>query len=173
MYKNQTTEAKEKRKNTFKNTKLEKGIKSRGKCTEEEKQKRYQTNLERYGNIHPTKTLKLRKYISQKQIENGATPKHNRPLRDIYQQEVKRITKNNWIEHFDKINPNRLNRSQYNLDHIYSIQQGFNNNIPPYIIGHWTNLRLLSPSENFSKGMRCDKTKDQLFEDYFNSFIIG
>lgn len=145
------------------------GRKYRTGSTELEKEKRYNTNLERYGNIHPTKTLEFRKYLSDIQIKNGATPRHLRSLRQLYYDEVKRITRNNWREHFDKINPLRKDRSVTDLDHIYSIQQGFLDNIPPYIIGHWTNLRMLSPSENYSKGMRCDKNQDQLFEDFFNS----
>lgn len=145
------------------------GRKYRTSTTEEEKEKRYKTNLERYGNIHPTKTLKFRKYLSNVQIKNGATPKENRDCRRLYYDEVKRTTKNSWNEHFDKINPNRLNRSKVHLDHIFSIQQGFINNIPPYIISHWTNLRMLESSENSKKGMRCDKTLEQLYDDFFLS----
>lgn len=159
-----------KRSQTNKQTRKNREVKNRGKATEEEILKRHKTNLERYGNIHPTKTPKFRKHASDVRIRNGATPKDLRPLRQLYHEAVKRITKDNWNEHFDKINPERINRAglEFHLDHIYSIQQGFLDNIPPYIIGHWTNLRMLSSSENSSKGMRCDKTKDQLFEDYFN-----
>jgi hypothetical protein len=71
--------------------------------------------------------------------------------------------------YFDKINPQRLDRSSNALDHIYSIQQGFKDSIPPYIIGHWTNLRIISLVENSIKGMRCDKTPAELFEDFFNN----
>ena len=148
------------------------GRKYRVGSTKEEMLKRHQTNIERYGNIHPTKTLEFRKYLSDIQIKNGATPKHLRSIRQLYYNEVKRITKINWTGHFDQINPDRLNRSKFNLDHIYSIQQGFLDNIPPYIIGHWTNLRMINPTENYSKGMRCDKSKEELFEDYF-TFIVG
>lgn len=38
-----------------------------------------------------------------------------------------------------------------------------------YIIGHWTNLRMIEKTENYSKGMRCDKTQDQLFNDFFST----
>ena len=39
--------------------------------------------------------------------------------------------------------------------------------IPPEIIGHWTNLRLLPKLDNTSKGADCHKTKEQLYEDYY------
>ena len=84
-----------------------------------------------------------------------------------YYDEVAKYTNESWIAHFDKINPKRLVRSnKYHLDHIYSIFQGFKEGISPEIIGHWTNLRMLSKSENSGKKDRCDKTKEQLLEDF-------
>ena len=50
------------------------------------------------------------------------------------------------------------------LDHIYSIHYGFINNIPPYIIGHRNNLRLIPRSENSSKNKRCDITIDEILK---------
>ena len=109
--------------------------------------------------------------MSDSQIKNGATPKHLRSLRQLYYDRVTYFTRLSWKEEFDKINPTKLNRSEVDLDHIYSIQQGFRDSIPPYIIGHWTNLRMLEKTENYSKGMRCDKTQEQLFNDFFS--VIG
>lgn len=139
--------------------------------TEEAKQARVekikQTCLERYGVTNGSKTLKARKKISDKQIENGATPKSQRTDRRKYYDSVWYFTEQSWKEHFDDINPESINRSKNALDHIYSIQQGFRDNIPPYIVGHWTNLRVIPLNENSKKGMRCDKTKEQLFNDFF------
>jgi hypothetical protein len=145
------------------------GRKYRGKATDEEKQKRKETNLKKFG----VESNLLLKETHQKQyltkVEKGIiTPREKRSLRDLYYSQVAKITKLNWIENFDKINPFRLDRSKYNLDHIFSIQEGFRQSIPPYIIGHWTNLRMLEAKENYSKGRRCDKTKNQLFTDFFN-----
>jgi hypothetical protein len=92
-----------------------------------------------------------------------------RSFRQLYYDKVVYFTKVSWREHFDKINPSRVNRSEMDLDHVYSIQQGFRDNIPPYIIGHWTNLRMLEKKKNYSKGMRCDKTVEQLFDDFFSN----
>jgi hypothetical protein len=147
------------------------GRKYRKGYTDAEQQKRYQTNLERYGCIHPTQSIQFRKYLSDKRIAQGCTPKHLRTMRDLYYEQVRSYTKISWINYFDKINPNRLTRGndKFHVDHIFSVQEGFRNNIPPYIIGHWTNLRMLAGPSNSSKGMKCDKTLDQLFEDFFNS----
>lgn len=128
-----------------------------------------QTFIEKYGVDNPAKLPEVQKKISDKRIENGATPKHLRSLRRLYYDAVWKVTEQSWKEHFDTINPHRLNRSKNALDHIYSIQQGFRDNIPPYIIGHWTNLTVISLSENSIKGMTCGKTQEKLFDDFFDT----
>lgn len=137
--------------------------------TKEQTEKMRQTFLKKYGVDNPSKHPAIRKKLSDANIAAGATPKHLRSLRQLYYDRVKYFTELSWKEEFNKINPNRLNRSEVDLDHIYSVQQGFRDSIPPYIIGHWTNLRMLDKKENYSKGMRCDKTKDQLFDEFFSN----
>jgi hypothetical protein len=140
---------------------------SKDTYTKEQKEKQQQTFLKKYGVDNPSKHLDIRKKISDIQIQNGATPRNLRSLKQLYYERVMYFTKVSWRDYFDKINPTRLNRSELALDHIYSKHQGFNDNIPPYIIGHWTNLRMLDKKKNSSKGKRCDKTQFQLFEDFF------
>lgn len=135
--------------------------------TEQQKQKNAITCFEKYGVANGSQSVDARKKISQARIQNGATPYHLRSLRRFYYDAVKRYTKESWKQDFDKINPNSIRRSENALDHIYSIQQGFYDHIPPYIIGHWTNLRVMPMVANSVKGMRCDKTQNQLFEDFF------
>jgi hypothetical protein len=53
----------------------------------------------------------------------------------------------------------------YHLDHVFSIKEGFLNDIDPQIIAHVTNLKNIKSFDNCSKGSKCDKTIDQLFED--------
>ena len=109
----------------------------------------------------------MKEKIYQKAVSRGCTRREERSDRRIYYDAVWKFTEESWRNHFDDINPTRLNRSHNSLDHIYSIQQGFRDCIPPYIIGHYTNLRVISLSENGIKGMRCDKTREELFEDCF------
>lgn len=138
--------------------------------TDTAKENAKKTFLRNYGVDNPSKHVDVRNKISKYRIDNGATPKHLRSLRSLYVEAVRYYTKKNWLEHFNIINPKRLNRSKNSLDHIYSVQMGFVNNIPPYIIGHYTNLRILPLSENSSKGLKCHKTLDELYADYFQSF---
>lgn len=91
----------------------------------------------------------------------------NKPARDAYRSEVDFHTRTSWNDHFDKINPERKVRGvEYHLDHIFSVYEGFEQNIPPEIIGHWTNLQMLEHEKNESKWKECWKTKEQLYEDY-------
>lgn len=134
--------------------------------TESQKDKSKQTCIERYGVNNGSQTKDSREKVSNARVRNGATPKHLRSLRRLYYDKVWQFTEESWKQEFDKINPNRISRSKNALDHIYSIQQGFRDCIPPYIIGHWTNLRILPMVENSIKGMRCDKSKEELFESF-------
>lgn len=47
-------------------------------------------------------------------------------------------------------------------DHIVSVRYGFDNNIPPEILGHPANCRLITHSENSSKHAKCDMTVGEL-----------
>lgn len=140
---------------------------SKESYTKDQTDKQRKTFLEKYGVDNPSKSLEIRKKISDNHIARGATPKDQRSLKKLYYDAVQYFTEQSWKNHFDKINPFRINRSTNSLDHIYSIQQGFIESIPPYIIGHYSNLRVISLSENSKKGMRCDKTKEKLFLDIF------
>lgn len=150
------------------------GRKYRGPASESEKQKRKETNLKKFGVESNLLLKETRERQYRTKVAKGLiTPREARTDRNLYYAEVSRLSKLSWTLHFDKINPHRLNRSEWNLDHIFSIHAGFTHSIPPYIIAHWTNLRMLEPKKNYSKGSQCDKTQEQLFVDFFNSFIIG
>lgn len=58
--------------------------------------------------------------------------------------------------------------NQYHIDHMYSKYYGFKNNIPPYIIGDYCNLQILSKYDNIRKNRNCSITKEELFERYFS-----
>ena len=128
-----------------------------------------ETCLRKYGVDNPSKVLEVRKKISDIQIRNGATPRDLRPLRQLYDQAVAYYTRRSITEKFGTLKSDRISSECETIDHIFSRHLGFKNNIPPYIIGHWTNLRVLTRSENSKKGPRCDKSMDSLFEDYFSN----
>ena len=130
------------------------------------------TWMEKYGVDNPSKHPSIKQILSQRNKEWQALNPKDRTLIEVYYNNVRLVTNKNWYEHFHKINgegPNRRSKDLH-LDHIYSISEGFKNNIPPEIIGHWTNLRLIPKKENSSKGADCHKTIEQLYEDYHKTF---
>ena len=125
------------------------------------------TWIEKYGVDNPSKHPTIKQKLSDRNKEWQSLNPKDRTLVEEYYNDVKLVTNKNWYEHFYDINPNKLERSnQLHLDHIYSISEGFKNNIPVEVIGHWTNLRLIPKIENSSKGAKCHKTIEELFEDY-------
>jgi len=84
-----------------------------------------------------------------------------------YRREVWLITERSYREFGEIINPDGLPRgNDYHLDHIFSINAGYNHNIDPAIIGHYTNLNIIEAKENHKKYTKCNKTYAQLIEDY-------
>ena len=49
-------------------------------------------------------------------------------------------------------------------DHMYSIREGYNNNIDPYYISHPSNCKLLRHNDNVRKHSKCSITFDELKE---------
>lgn len=64
------------------------------------------------------------------------------------------------------LDPNGLRSRDYVLDHIYSVFDGFMNQVPLNVLCHYTNLKLIHKTDNSSKNCRSDKTLKQLHEDY-------
>ena len=83
----------------------------------------------------------------------------------IYEGIVDRVTRESWVYHTSKINPEDLPRGRgYELDHKYSKHQGFLNNVPPEVIGHYSNLQMIPRHSNRKKYNKCSITIDELYE---------
>jgi hypothetical protein len=85
-----------------------------------------------------------------------------------YKAEVGRLTELNYKKFKDIINPNDLTRGRingtYQLDHILSKVEGFKLGVPPEILSHPANLRIIPMEQNISKSFRSHYTKEQLME---------
>jgi hypothetical protein len=92
-------------------------------------------------------------------------PIEQRPLWEAYENIVDRITRDSWIYHNDKINPLGLPRgTEYELDHKYSKHQGFLNDVPPELIGHYSNLQMISRHSNRTKYNKCSIILEELLQ---------
>lgn len=87
-----------------------------------------------------------------------------------YYDRVRSMSYRNYKKFKSLLNPHdflisRGNRG-YHLDHIFSIQQGFLNNVPSKIIASVHNLQILSGEENNKKSVECWQTLEELLEKY-------
>jgi len=130
--------------------------------------KRKNTCFNNWGGVWPIQTDDVyNKFITTKSLNGYCRTDKEKSALELYNEKVKEHTKNSWYYSYSRINPNGLERGkEYHLDHIYSRKEGFDNNVPPEIIGHWTNLRLLPAKENNGKNSKCGKTIEKLYEDY-------
>jgi hypothetical protein len=72
-----------------------------------------------------------------------------------------------YMKYIDAINPENIKRGfEWQLDHKYSISQGFIDTIEPEIIASPYNLQMLPQQENGSKNYRCDILKEELMKLY-------
>jgi len=121
------------------------------------------TRRERYGNNVTTIVEKNR----ATQIANGrwVDPALKTEWAQ-YKFRVKYLTAKAYKKFKNIINPNNLpiGRCEYQIDHIYSIRHGFENNVDPSIIANIANLRTLWHTENKSKHIRSDITLEELLE---------
>ena len=85
---------------------------------------------------------------------------------NLYKFQCRKLTAINYKKFKNIINPNDLpiGLCQYQIDHIYSMRVGFENNVDPTIIAHIANLRLMWHVDNKSKHIRCDQTLDELMD---------
>ena len=86
------------------------------------------------------------------------------PLYYAYKNTIRRITNQQGIVGL----PNSGKRGNpgvvgaYNLDHMYSIKEGFLNDVDPEIIGNIANLEFIPWEENLSKNKICSITLEEL-----------
>jgi len=87
----------------------------------------------------------------------------------IYRRFIVKLTSRNFTKYYYKINPKKLKRnsSNYHLDHIYTVSDGFKNNMPPEVIANPNNLQMLWWKDNIIKRDRSDQTKQELYLGYY------
>jgi len=154
-------------------------------------QKRKDTLIENYGVDNFGKTEEHRDYMVEYHAslsDADITERTHRTLQtkfrsgiitdpllkskfERYYIDVRNLSDRNYKKHKISINPNNSNRGRtlYHLDHIFSIKDGFENNVPVEVISHRSNLRMLKYDENIVKGGCSDKSLSALFEDFYRN----
>lgn len=162
---------------------------------EETQNKVKKTSLERFGATNIFSTSQFReKYIKHMLDNYGVVHNWNReeskirrqitinekrkewlkslPDREMYYELVWTIT-NKQLHYFgiDKFGDKWWEKRgivDHHIDHMYSIKRGFENNVPPYIIGSIYNLDLIPYIENVSKQCNCSKSVDEILNEIQN-----
>ena len=156
--------------------------------TEEYKEKYKETCLKKYGvefftqsdvYLEKAKETYREKYDSdfymsseirrQKEIESG------RWLADEQKSDYERYRESVWrttnrqdletLENYDKRGRLDEDENAFHLDHKFSIKKGFEENIPPEIIGSLKNLEMIPGKKNCSKRANCSITKEELLDE--------
>lgn len=122
-----------------------------------------------YGKKHSETTIeKLRQKASSRdpecyklatdtKISNGiAVDKSLKSDWENYRDQVANFTYQSWVHYQDIVNPQSFPRgNEYELDHKFSITEGFRQSIPPEIIGSPANLEMIPKAKNRSKRTQC------------------
>lgn len=90
-----------------------------------------------------------------------------------YKKQVRALTAKTYRMHKSVINPNNLtnNRSNFHIDHKYSIYEGFKNNVDVRVISSKENLQMLSSLDNLKKQTNCSISLDELLSKTNYLFI--
>lgn len=100
-------------------------------------------------------------------LKGIAVPKESKSEWELYREKVTNETLSSWKLYYSKINPNNLVRGkEFELDHKFSITEGFLQKVPPEVIGHYHNLELIPKDKNRSKRTRCSITLIELMDLY-------
>jgi hypothetical protein len=88
---------------------------------------------------------------------------------ETYSKMVRSLTRFTFNKNKNLIDPNGLkdlDSKNHHIDHIYSISDGFINNIEPKIIASVNNLRVIKKDENLKKGKKSELTLEKLLKLY-------
>lgn len=87
----------------------------------------------------------------------------------MYKTHVWTMTNKNYRTYKDVVDPGGLRSREYHLDHMVSVREGFEKNVPPYIIADINNLIVIPAFDNLSKGKTSSQTLNELFSKIFPS----
>jgi len=110
--------------------------------------------------------------IIQTKLKSGLiTDPELRPEFEKYYIDVRHLSDRNYKKYKKIINPDNFSRGRtsYHLDHIFSIKDAFENNVPVEVVSHRSNLRMMKYDENIAKGGLSEKSLNSLFEDFYRN----
>jgi hypothetical protein len=139
------------------------------------KEKRKQVMIERYGVSNAAHIPEARTKISssKKEFWNGVYDGKDFSAEGLtrlqYTHRAHQYAETQYKRHQHIIDPEGKRGKHWHLDHIYSLTDGFLNDVPINVISDISNLRLISDKENYKKNKSSHKSLEALYEDYSKS----
>jgi hypothetical protein len=90
---------------------------------------------------------------------------------ETYSKTVRSLTRFSFNKNKNLIDPyglKELDSKKYHIDHIYSISDGYRNDVDPKIIASYHNLRVVKKLENLQKGRKSGMELSELLEKINN-----
>lgn len=138
------------------------------------KEKRKQVMIDRYGVSNaahiPEARAKISAYIKSRwaEVYQGKDFSAEGLTRREYSHRAGQYAETQYQRNKHWLDPENKRGKNWHVDHVYSITDGFLNNVPIDVISDISNLRLISDKENYSKHRHSHKSLDQLYEDYLS-----
>jgi len=140
------------------------------------KLKKKQKSLEKYGVDNVSKSPEVKQLISQRKTDYWNKIYENKTYtidgltKEQYRHRSQQYADTQYARHKHILDPDNLRSKDCHLDHIYSVSNGFINDVPVNIISDISNLRMIPATENYAKHRSSYKTLRELYEDC-SSFI--
>jgi hypothetical protein len=137
------------------------------------KEKKKETFMKNYGvdNYAKTPPGKLTSHLTRcsywDSILKGKKETGFGLTREQYKGMVKYYTNKQYDLYKNELDPIGIRSREFHVDHVYSILDGFMNDVPVHVISDISNLRLMLGSDNMSKNKSSYKTLSELYEDYY------
>ena len=139
------------------------------------KQIRREKALAKYGVDNVSKAEPIRKILAEQRSEYWAEVYKTKKFtidgmsRDQYSRRCHQYAETQYYRHQQQIDPEGKRSKHWHVDHIYSVTDGFLNDVPVNVVSDISNLRLISDKDNYIKHKKSEKTLEQLYEDYLRS----
>jgi hypothetical protein len=136
------------------------------------KQKRKQKAMDKYGVDNVSKADCVRADLSEQrteywnQVYSGKIHTNEGLTRIQYSHRCQQYASTQYQRYKNLLDPEGKRGKHWHLDHIYSVTDGFLNDVPVNVISDVSNLRLISDTENYKKHKKSEKTLAELYEGF-------
>ena len=136
------------------------------------KDKKKEAALGKYGVDNVSKSVEMKKRLSAIRIEYWNTVYQHKDFsidglsRKQYRHRAQQYADTQYARFKEELDPTSQRSKDWHVDHIYSVLEGFINEVPINVISDISNLRMLTATNNYKKSKSSHKTLSALYEDY-------